>query len=153
MDETADLFYLTRGNLLSFATSILRNHEDAQDVVQEVFKECLELNEAKINRPYLFKAVRNRSLNRIRSYKRFSKAVEKFADYLQIFEQTQPEDDISIMELVERLPDKQREVLILRIKAELKISEIAEVLSIPEGTVKSRLNKSLKVLRNNVQGI
>lgn len=153
MEDRAELFHLMRGNLLSFATCILRNHEDAQDVVQEVFLECLDQTEATINRPYLFTAIRNRSLNRIRSYKRFSIAIEKFVDYLEIFEESSSQDDLSVMDFVEKLPAMQKEVLILRIKAELKISEIAQVLCIPEGTVKSRLNKALKNIRNNVEGI
>ena len=56
------------------------------------------------------------------------------------------------MESLEKLPDKQREVLMLRIKGELKIFEIAQVLNIPEGTVKSRLNASLKILRKALKG-
>jgi RNA polymerase sigma-70 factor (ECF subfamily) len=150
MDDTAELFHLTRSSLLSFATSILKNQEDAQDVVQEVFRECLEQTELKINRPYLFKAVRNRSLNKIRTYKRFTRAIERFADYLQIFDEVN-EGEFTIMDLMDKLPEKQREVLLLRIKAELKISEIAQVLDIPEGTVKSRINKGLKYLKSNVE--
>lgn len=151
MEDAAELFHLTRGSLLSFATSILRNHEDAQDVVQEVFRECLEQKNLEISRPYLFKAVRNRSLNRIRSYKRFTWAIEKLADYLALDNGAMEKEEVSIMDYVDRLPSKQKEVLILRIKAELKISEIVDVLAIPEGTVKSRLNKALKYLKSNVQ--
>jgi RNA polymerase sigma-70 factor (ECF subfamily) len=79
-------------------------------------------------------------------------ALERFADYLQILEEEVENDDVTVMDLVQKLPEKQKEVLLLRIKAELKISEIAEVLNIPEGTVKSRVNKGLKFLRAHVEG-
>lgn len=150
MEETAEIFRLAQGHLLSFAMSILKNEEDAQDVVQEVFKECLEKSDTHISKPYLFKAVRNRSLNKMRAHKRLTSAVERFAEYLNLLGDPTTSRETTVMDFVENLPRKQREVLILRIKAELKISEIAEILGIPEGTVKSRLNKSLKYLRSTI---
>jgi RNA polymerase sigma-70 factor (ECF subfamily) len=46
-----------------------------------------------------------------------------------------------------RLPDHQREVVILRYYQELSLNEIAEALNIPVGTVKSRLSLGLDRLR------
>ena len=45
------------------------------------------------------------------------------------------------------LPEKQREVLVLRYYQDLSEAEIAEALSIPKGTVKSRLHTAVKSLR------
>ncbi len=45
------------------------------------------------------------------------------------------------------LPEKQREVLILRYYQDLSEAEIAEVLGIPKGTVKSRMHTAVKSLR------
>ncbi|QHW33723.1 RNA polymerase sigma factor [Paenibacillus rhizovicinus] len=51
-----------------------------------------------------------------------------------------------IWELVLRLPVKQREVLLLHAHYQLKLEEMARVLGLPEGTVKSRLHRArLKV--------
>lgn len=54
---------------------------------------------------------------------------------------------LRVDEAMQRLPQKQREVLTLRIKNELSISEIALVLGVPEGTVKSRINAAIGQLR------
>ncbi|MNC60638.1 ECF RNA polymerase sigma factor SigW [compost metagenome] len=48
--------------------------------------------------------------------------------------------------LYSQLPDKIRMVVVLRFINELTVPEISKVMSIPEGTVKSRLNKGLKIL-------
>lgn len=48
---------------------------------------------------------------------------------------------------ITRLPDHQREVLILRYYQELSLLEIAEIVDVPVGTVKSRLSLGLKRLR------
>ena len=151
MQDATKLFYLSQQNLTDFANSILKNLEDAQDVVQEVFKECIEKQVVDVNRPYLFKAVRNRALNRIRFYNRFNTAIQRFGDYLNLFENEHSDEELSVFDHLDSLPKKQKEVLILRIKAELTISEIAEVLTVPEGTVKSRINKAILNLKEQVK--
>jgi RNA polymerase sigma-70 factor, ECF subfamily len=48
---------------------------------------------------------------------------------------------------VSRLPDAQREVLLMRVVDEMSVGEIALALGIPEGTVKSRLHHAVGTLR------
>ena len=48
------------------------------------------------------------------------------------------------------LPEEQRTVLILQVYEELKYREIAAVLEIPIGTVKSRLNAAVARLRKEL---
>ena len=54
----------------------------------------------------------------------------------------------SILRAVSRLEDGHRAAVILRYYAELPVSEIAETLGIPQGTVHSRLNRARKQLRD-----
>ncbi|OFZ51284.1 MAG: hypothetical protein A2381_01660 [Bdellovibrionales bacterium RIFOXYB1_FULL_37_110] len=146
--ENADLtFKQYEKALVTFSASIIRNFEDAQDVVSEVFLECFE-NKKQVEKAYLFKAVRNRSLNKIRANNRFLKMMINLKDYWDaIFPFEVIRDDAGVWEMLTVLPARQKEVLLLRIKAELSILEISEVLKIPEGTVKSRLNKALGTLK------
>lgn len=53
---------------------------------------------------------------------------------------------------IDELPMKQRSVLYLFYYAEVPIAEIARLLKIPEGTVKSRLNAARKQLREMIGG-
>ncbi|CAM3583225.1 MULTISPECIES: RNA polymerase sigma factor [Saccharibacillus] len=48
-------------------------------------------------------------------------------------------DSVQIWSAIMRLPDRYREVLVLDLKHGLKLAEIAKLLGIAEGTVKSRL--------------
>ncbi len=52
---------------------------------------------------------------------------------------------------VHGLPQEQREVLVLREYEDLKVREIADRLSIPEGTVKTRLRRGLHALKSRLQ--
>jgi RNA polymerase sigma-70 factor (ECF subfamily) len=51
-----------------------------------------------------------------------------------------------------QIPAIYREVLVLRFQEELQIEEMAEVLSVPLSTVKSRLYRGLEALRGVLQG-
>ncbi len=61
------------------------------------------------------------------------------------------EETAQVAAALGRLPAHQRETVILRYYQELSLAEIAEVLVIPIGTVKSRLSLGIKQLRNELQ--
>lgn len=53
---------------------------------------------------------------------------------------------------VGKLPEGQREVLLMRVVDEMSVSEISLALGIPEGTVKSRLHHAVGALREGLKG-
>jgi RNA polymerase sigma-70 factor (ECF subfamily) len=57
--------------------------------------------------------------------------------------------DPEIEKLVKQLPEKQKQVVMLRAEG-LKVREIAEILQAPEGTVKSRLNYARKAVQGTI---
>ncbi|MFH2000993.1 MAG: sigma-70 family RNA polymerase sigma factor [Planctomycetota bacterium] len=54
---------------------------------------------------------------------------------------------------VAQLPEKQREVVALSFEGKLKYAEIAEILGVPEGTIKSRMHAAVKNLRDLMGGV
>ncbi len=52
-----------------------------------------------------------------------------------------------VREAIERLPEREREALQLRLAHELRYEEIASVLNVPIGTVRSRLHSAVRRLR------
>ena len=55
---------------------------------------------------------------------------------------------LDIHEAIASLSSKEQQLIFLKYFQNTKIKEIAELEKIPEGTVKSRLHKALKSLRN-----
>ena len=55
-----------------------------------------------------------------------------------------------LRQLVASLPPKQRMVVVLRYQEDLEPEEIADLLNLPVGTVKSQLQRSLAILREKV---
>lgn len=57
----------------------------------------------------------------------------------------------AIQEMVDNLPEEQRTAIMMRYFDEMSVKEIAEVQSVTEGTVKSRLNYGRKAIKNAVE--
>lgn len=57
----------------------------------------------------------------------------------------------ALRKLVASLPEKARFVVILRYQEDLEPGEIAEILNLPLGTVKSQLHRALAVLRRKIE--
>ena len=62
------------------------------------------------------------------------------------------EDVLIIREYISQLPDIHREVIYLRYYLDYEYKDIAGILEIPEGTVKSRLNRAMENLRQQLGG-
>ena len=70
---------------------------------------------------------------------------EELAYTEQEFDRAEQEADLAL--LGEKLPEKQREVVLLRFAQDLTLREIADVLGLPLRTVQSRLRAALKYLK------
>jgi len=151
LESLEQLFIQARAPLISYAQSLVMNEEDAQDIVQEVFTQCFTDGRL-VNRAYLFKSVRNRSFNKMRGRVRLRNFLGRLKVLLPLTQQMERDESphLRVDDAMQRLPQKQREVLTLRIKNELSIAEVALVLGIPEGTVKSRINAAIGQLRESL---
>jgi len=61
------------------------------------------------------------------------------------------DEKLTIQEAILRLPDKQRAVILLVYYHDLPQEEIAQILSIPLGTVKSRLHNAMRTLKEELK--
>lgn len=124
----------------------------SEDLLQETFVQLLKqpekLHDVRSPRAWLYGIARHRVLGFIR---REVKTVELTVDPPSAV----PAEDERIRLLkaaVEALPKQQREILELRLDAELSYQEIAEALAVPVGTVRSRLHHAVRNLRSALTG-
>jgi RNA polymerase sigma-70 factor (ECF subfamily) len=145
-EEVQSLYQQHGPGLLLYACSLLGRKHAAEDVLQQVFMKLLEQNTIPEEpRPYLFRAVHNVALNLVRSE---SKQVE-LADIEPWFEV--PEQDrvarVTLTTELMRIPEEQRQVLVLHIWGGLSFDEIASVLAVSANTAASRYRYALQKLR------
>jgi len=90
---------------------------------------------------YLYPVIRNIAATRRR------KQVREIVGEVPEVESRDPAARTDLARVLAGLPEHQREVLLLRFVDDLSLLEIAALLEIPTGTVKSRLHKALQRLR------
>lgn len=153
--------YLRFGELLyKQAYHVLRDREDAKDIVQDIFtalwnkRSGLQINNLA---GYLYIANRNQVI-KLMAHKKISTV---YFDWLQAV--TQDVSDVAdhaflekqLQELVEdevgKLPSKMRLVFNLSRKAHLSHKEIAARLHLSEATVKTQVKNALRILRNKLE--
>lgn len=135
-----------------FAYSYTKNKEDAEDVINEsVVKAIRSLDSLKKSdsiKPWFYRIVANTALSALKAK---SKLVYMDKEELEPIQAS--EDDYSklnFMDIVENVPVKYKEIIILRYFENMKISEVAQVLGLNESTAKTRLYKALEILRVNI---
>jgi RNA polymerase sigma-70 factor, ECF subfamily len=139
--------------LFRFAHRLTGSVADAEDIVQECFlgllrPECsFDPSRAELRR-YLFGAVRNQALKRLRLRKQAAGDIEDPADlWSPEAEAAQAELEIVLARAIARLPETQREVLILAHYEQLSLAEIAEISEVEVAAVKSRLQRARAALK------
>ncbi|HUY95659.1 MAG TPA: RNA polymerase sigma factor [Terracidiphilus sp.] len=144
--------------LYRVAFSVLRNAADAEDAVQETFLRVLRhqatLGEVRDHRVWLIRIVWNIVLDRKRRAKTRPET-EDVSDLARVLPATglsaeeraaAAEHHAHMLRLVDLLPAKEREVLVLSAFEELSSVEIAEVLGVTESSVRSRLFRARNIM-------
>jgi RNA polymerase sigma-70 factor, ECF subfamily len=144
--------------LYRVAFSVLRNAADAEDAVQEAFLRVLRhrdtLEDVRDQRVWLIRIVWNIVLDRKRRAKTRPETddVSELARVLPAGGLSAEERAAAaqhharILQLIEKLPAKEREVLVLSAFEELSSVEIAAVLGITESSVRSRLFRARNLM-------
>jgi len=146
------------GTLYRVAYSVLRNAADAEDAVQEAFVRVLRhrdtLAEVRDQRVWLIRIVWNVVLDRKRRMKTRPET-DDVAELARVLPATglSAEERVAaaqhhahVLACVEKLPAKERQVLMLSAFEELNSVEIAEVLGITESSVRSRLFRARNLM-------
>jgi len=142
---------------------VSRNREEAEDAVQEAFLDVLKaLPNYDVNGParfetWLYRVALNRARMRLRRKQPPSAEwddVEEQLERLPSPSSERPETVFldgerasSLWRAVDQLPEEHRVVVMLRYQQDLAYNEIAEVLGVREGTVKSRLYNAHRKLQ------
>lgn len=151
--------------IYSFCVYLTRSREKADDLYQDTFLVAMEkesIDENNNPKAYLITIATNLWRNQKKKYAiRKQKAnvvylndenLERLDDDKESIEEKLVREDevLLVRELVNKLPDKQRIVILMFYMEEMKLDEIAKALKIPLGTVKSRLNQAKSKLKERM---
>jgi RNA polymerase sigma-70 factor (ECF subfamily) len=160
IEQFESLFRSSYVSLVRYAKTLIKDHDTAEEIVQDLFfrlwqdKEKLNI-ESSLN-GYLFRSVHNKCLH----YIEHNRVVDRYAEemsYRQPEKQESPSDILQYRELqarvakiLERLPERCGQIFYLSRFEGLKYSEIAEKLSVSVKTVESNMGRALKEFRKEL---
>ena len=137
-------------NAYRFAFTYMKNQQDAEDVVSESIVKALKaadkIKDTGKIKQWFFAIVSNTAITNI-------KKSQKVVPLYSMENDSACEDSYNISninELIEKLPKEYTEIIVLRYFEDMKIKDIAEVLGINENTVKTRLYRALKLLKEDM---
>ncbi len=153
-----DLYHAHRLPLVRLAILLVDDQDSAEDVVQDAFaalhRRWSHLEDPARALAYLRTSVVNGSrskLRRRRTARAYVPAHEppaEPADTLLLLAEEQRE----LLAAVRALPERQRQVVVLRYWSDLSEAEIAETLGVSRGTVKSTASRALDALQTTLGG-
>lgn len=137
--------------IYGIAFGILKNKEDAEDIVQIFFSKLYTIEKDKLPKEkiasWIYTVTKNEAISLLRKKK------EHF-DIDTIYEIEDKDNEINNLidkeefnKLISKLDDKEKEIISLKILANLSFEEIAKLLNKPSGTIKWRYYKSVHTLR------
>lgn len=132
------------------AFSILKNRENAEDIMQNVFVKIGKLSEDKLPSKYeaswLYSVTKNEAI----SFLRRNKETLPMEEYIK----KEQEDEIDELmqkdayeKMIDSLEQKEKQIVSLKVETGLSFKEIASLLNMPMGTVQWKYYKSLHNLK------
>ncbi|MEU6731324.1 SigE family RNA polymerase sigma factor [Nonomuraea wenchangensis] len=152
-----ELFLAHRLALVRLAFLLLGDQETAEDVAQDAFAEVYRRWSRLADRGQLLPYLRTAVVNGCRMVLRRRAIIGRFRGHREVpFWSAEAaallgETRREVFLAVRALPRRQREVLVLRFYLDLSEAEIAQVMGVSRGTVKSTASRALKVLAGKLQ--
>ena len=157
ISQFESLFRSSYASLVKYARTLIKDHDSAEEIVQDLFfrlwqnKEKIKI-ESSLN-GYLFRSVHNSCLH----YIEHLKVVERHEQEMSFVQSDGPESPAEILQYkelqakiartIERLPERCGRIFCMNRFEGLKYSEIAEKLAVSVKTVEANMGRALKEFR------
>lgn len=167
-EELENYIYTYGKDLYSFCCHVTRSRQEADDLYQDTFLKMYEMGEKVVVRTNPKSFLMSVALNLYRNHKRklsvrqriigVSVAVDEAADSVADEERgtedlvVAKEECLLVREMVRKLPDKYRIPILLYYMEGVSIAEIAALLQMSENTVKTRMRRAKKILKERLEG-
>ncbi|NLY44667.1 MAG: RNA polymerase sigma factor [Tissierella sp.] len=155
MEALEELYHLTERTLYAYILSIVKNHDETLDLMQETYLKIMSA--AHLYKPmgkplaWMFTIAKNLYLSKIRKNKR-----EINLDSMEIADDSRfsyirdNEDKIVLEAALDILSEDERKIILLYAVSGLKHREIAESIGLKLSTTLSKYHRALKKIRNHL---
>lgn len=155
MSAMGELYELISPDVYAFALSKTANRDNAEDITHDTFIQIYKYARRYEPRGKPMAWIFTAELNLIRRQYTLNSRHMTYDDTLDTASSDDTADNISskilVNELLLRLDESEREVVVLHIVSGMKHKEIAELIGAPISTVLSRYNRAIKKLQNKLK--
>lgn len=135
--------------LYRISMSMLKNEKDCEDAVQNAILTAYEklstLRKPEYFKTWLVRILMNECNRQLKLSKKHLPLTSE-----EIQASASSTEEVEVRMVIENLPSKFRQVIMLYYIEQFSVKEIKQILKIPEGTVKSRLSKGRELLRTEL---
>lgn len=158
-DSFAEVYQQIADDLYRVAFYTLGNSHDAQDVVSETFMEAFKglrnLRDENSFKPWIMRILSIRCKRKIGQYVtgRGELDIDDFLDLSDDRESVEERSSqkIALLSVLERLSPQERQIVALAVVQGYTVRETAEILGAPQGTISSKLHRTLKKMRAELE--
>lgn len=154
-EEFIELMMGLEADLFHLALSILRKEQDCSDAVQEAVVKAYANRHTLRNSAYfktwIMRILINECYSLLRRQKRVVPMAEDMPDMQADFKDYVREEYLDLYQAIDALKQKDRICVLLYYIEGYPVRQIAEILDMPEGTVKSRLRRARMQLKDKLK--
>jgi RNA polymerase sigma-70 factor (ECF subfamily) len=161
LEALGELYKRYKTQVYRTALAITHDEKAAEDILQEVFLRIYtyadRIDETRTLGPWLYRVTVNLAYSWTSRVKRWLRSFQDILDRWTSPAQWRPEAEAEkreqryvLQQAIDALPPRHHAVIVLYYLEELSLKEIAYVMDIPEGTVKSRLHYARERLRKSI---
>lgn len=145
-----ELYEMTKSAVYGLALSYLRNTDDAEDILHDVFVKIYE-NAASYQsngKPlaWILTITKNMCLMKLRNQKNIMD-IDEFSEMLSDNDKVTVEDKMILDMIFKNVPVEERNILVLHVVAGYKFREIAKQLNMPLSTVLAKYRRTIKKIK------
>ena len=148
------LYKSTSSSIYSFALSILKNANNAEDILQEVYIKIYQNADKYKSKgnpmAWIIEITKNLCYMEIRKRKDTCD-INEIIDILPDNKRMNIEDRVFLYNIFNLLSNEERQIITLHIISGFKHREISKILDIPLSTTLSKYNRALKKIRNKME--
>lgn len=159
-DKFMTIYTQYSGKMMAVSYSILKNHHDAEEAVQSALLsihkniDWVPDGDTEHTKNYCLKAAKNHAIN-IANRRKYNCELEKISieDIKAKSDMHFNDDDEPILDAICNMKPIYRDVLIAKYVYELSVKQIAQSFGLPTQTVKSRLARGIKIIREKFKEV
>ena len=149
----APLYQATSPGVYAYALSVLKNTQDAQDVLHDtyvsVYTAAARYHSMGKPMAWIMTIAKNHCLKLLKQRQRNSDmSLEEWSDSADLMTFMRSDEKLLLRHCMKSLADQERQIVVLHAVAGFKHHEIASILRIPLPTVLSKYSRAIQKLRN-----